>query len=289
MDLRSVLNTSDNGERGPPKAPPTPQQQHQSRPAQSPAQYGYRDYGQQPPHPSPGKPIGQDYPRQPHQQPPSAYPPPSPYQTSPAQYPPRPFHDARSPGGMPAPAQSPYRPTPTPTNAPGGSTGYPFPPTQVVQEMTSPNQRHHYPPGHYAQQSQSQDVYAQRDGAHSSGGYVQQHQVPQTPPISTAAGPSQQYLHQRSHSTQSTPTPTSAHSQQHFGPPHAHGSPVQASRPSIEYRQPSQPPTPLGPPQTSGARPAPGPPGSFTHPPSPYQQRVTSIGNGPQTAVTCIS
>ncbi|KAH0595125.1 hypothetical protein MHUMG1_06874 [Metarhizium humberi] len=292
MDLRSVLNTSDNGERGPPKAPPTPQQQHQSRPAQSPAQYGYREYGQQPPHPSPGKPIGQDYPRHPHQQPPSAYPPPSPYQTSPVQYPPRasqslphhsgPFHDARSPGGMPVPAQSPYRPTPTPTNAPGGSTGYPFPATQVVQEMTSPNQRHHYPPGHYAQQSQSQDVYAQRDGAHSSGGYVQQHQVPQTPPISTAAGPSQQYLHQRSQSTQSTPTPTSAHSQQHFGLPHAHGSPVQASRPSIEYRQPSQPPTPLGPPQTTSARPAPGLPGSFTHPPSPYQQRVASLGNGPQ-------
>ncbi|OAA52112.1 mRNA capping enzyme, beta subunit, structural domain protein [Metarhizium rileyi] len=292
MDLRSVLNTSDNGERGTPKAPPTPQQQHQSRPPQSPAQYGYRDYGQQPPHSSPGKPIAQDYPRHPHQPPPSAYPPPSPYQTSAAQYPPRasqslphhpgPFHDARSPGGMPAPAQSSYRPVSTPANAAGSSAGYPFPPAQVSQEMVSPSPRHHYPPGHYAQQSQSQDTYVQRDGAHSSGPYVQQRQVPQTPPISTAAGPSQQYLHQRSQSTHSTPTPTSAHSQQHFGPPHAHGSPVQASRPSIEYRQPSQPPTPLGPPQTNSARPAPGPPGSFTHPPSPFQQRVTVVANGPQ-------
>lgn len=296
MDLRSVLNTSDNGERGPPKAPPTPQQQHQSRPAQSPARYGYHDYNQQPPHPSPGKPISQDYPRHPQQQPPpNAYPPPSPYQNPAAQYPPRvsqplpphragSFHDARSPGGINAPAQSPYRPTPTPTNAPAGSAGYPFPPTPVAQEMPSPGQRHHYPPGHYAQQPQpqSQDTFAQRDGAHSSGGYVQQHQVPQTPPISTAAGPSQQYLHQRSQSTHSTPTPTSAHSQQHFGPPHAHGSPVQASRQNSEYRQPSQPPTPLGPPQSGGARPTPGPPASFTQPPSPYQQRVTAIGNGPQ-------
>ncbi|KHN95475.1 mRNA capping enzyme, beta subunit, structural domain protein [Metarhizium album ARSEF 1941] len=297
MDLRSVLNTSDNGERGRPKDPPTPQQQHQSRPAQSPTQYGYRDYGQQPPHLSPGKSIGQDYPRHPpHQQTPTAYPPPGPYQASPAQYPPRasqslphhsgPFHDARPPGGMSAPApalaQSPYRPTPTATNAPGGSTGYPFPSSQVVQEMTSPDQRHHYPPGHYVQQSQSQDVYAQRDGAHSSGSYVQQHQVPQTPPISTTAVSSQQFLHQRSQSAQSTPTPTSAHSQQHFGPPHAHGSPVQTSRPSVEYRQPSQPPTPLGPPQANSVRPAPPPPGSFPHPPSPYQQRLTTMGNGPQ-------
>lgn len=296
MDLRSVLNTSDNGERGPPKAPPTPQQQHQSRPAQSPAQYGYRDYGQPPPHPSPGKAIGQEYPRHTQQQPPNAYPPPSPYQNAGAQYPPRAaqppphhhsasFHDVRSPGGMAVPAQSPYRPAPapapTPTNTTGGPAGYPFPPAQAAQEMASPSQRHHYPPGHYAQQPQTQDAYAQRDGAHSSGGYVQQHQVPQTPPISTVAGPSQQYLHQRSQSTHSTPTPTSAHSQQHFGAPHVHGSPVQVSRQNSEYRQPSQPPTPLGPPQSAGARQASGPPSNFTHPPSPYQQRMASIGNGP--------
>ncbi|KAH8655947.1 CYTH-like domain-containing protein [Ilyonectria robusta] len=84
MDLRSVLNTSDNGDRGQPKAPPTPkqqpppprpqepqhlrqqQQQQQPRPSQSPAQYSYRDYARPPPQPSPGKPPPQEYPPHPH-------------------------------------------------------------------------------------------------------------------------------------------------------------------------------------------------------------------------------
>ncbi|KAK2608542.1 mRNA-capping enzyme subunit beta [Conoideocrella luteorostrata] len=292
MDLRSVLNTSDNGDRGPPKAPPTPQQQHQTRPSQSPAQYGYHEYGQPPPHPSPGKPVGQDYPLHVQQQPTTAYPP-SPYQNSGPQYAARPsqphhphhagsIHDARSPGGMPAPAQSPYRPMPTQSNAPVGSSGYPFPSTHGSQETASPSQRHHYPPGHYAQQHQGQEPYPHREAVHSSGVYLQQHQVPQTPPISTVTGPSQQYIHQRSQSAQSTPTPTSAHSQQHFGQSHTRGSPVQATRSSVEHRHPSQPPTPLGPPQLTGSRPQPGPPTNFAQPPSPYQHRMASIGNGQQ-------
>ncbi|KAH7251594.1 CYTH-like domain-containing protein [Fusarium tricinctum] len=126
MDLRSVLNTSDGGDRAPAKPAPKPQppphhqqqphpQQQMQRPSQSPGQAHapaphpyYRDYNRQPPpHPSPSKPLPQEYPPHaghphrpqsrppshpqpsPHQPPPGAYPPQSPYQT-PGPYPGRP-------------------------------------------------------------------------------------------------------------------------------------------------------------------------------------------------------
>ncbi|UNI24906.1 mRNA-capping enzyme subunit beta [Purpureocillium takamizusanense] len=325
MDLRSVLNTSDNGDRGPPKAPLTPQQQKQPppqplsqpHPAQSPAQYGaYREYAQQQPQqqqPPPSQQqqqqqhMSQDYPhhphqpQQPHQQqqhPHGAYPQPQ-YQNAlqhhaardaPPPPPLRPagsFHDVRSPGGAAhVPPQSPYRPTPTPTNAPAGAAGYPFPP-QATPEMPSPSQRHQYPPTPYQQQQQQPPSQHQRRDSYSQAGvaghaYVQPQQVPQTPPIGTSGASSHVYMHQRSQSTHSTPTPTSAHSQQHFGPPHVHGSPVVASQPHPAdfNRQPSQPPTPIGPPPPV-ARQSTG----FAQPPSPYQQRMSSVGQ-PQASPT---
>jgi len=317
MDLRSVLNTSDNGDRGPPKTPLTPQQQKQPppqglsqpHPAQSPAQYAaYREYAQQQQQQPQQQHMSQDYPHHPHQQPQQhphgAYPQP-PYQNAlqhhparDAQPPPpiRPagsFHDARSPGGAHVPPQSPYRPTPTPTNAPAGAAGYPFPP-QAPPEMASPSQRHQYPPAPYQQQQpppqqqqppsqhQRRDSYSQGVAGHGHA-YVQPQQVPQTPPIGTSGASSHAYMHQRSQSTHSTPTPTSAHSQQHFGPPHAHASPVVASQPHPAdfNRQPSQPPTPIGPPPPV-ARQSTG----FAQPPSPYQQRMSSVGGQPQASPT---
>ncbi|KAF4997725.1 hypothetical protein FDECE_12005 [Fusarium decemcellulare] len=340
MDLRSVLNTSDSGDRGPPKAPPKqqqppphlqhhpqphPQQQQPHRPPQSPAgapppQF-YRDYARQPPpQPSPGKPAPQEYPphaahphhphqqhpqhqqpqsrppshplQSPRQQPPAGvYPPASPYQT-PGPYPGRPappplqpagsFHDVRSPSG-PAPAQSPYRTSTTPSAA-SAAAGYPFPPTQSPAEIASPVQRHQYPPAQYASRESFSQGPPGGPQHHPSGPYAstqqQQHAVPHTPPVGSS-GP-QPYIHQRSQSTHSTPTPTSAHSQHPYGPPYAQGSPVAASRPPPgEYnRQPSQPATPIGPPLSAGSR-QPSLVGSFAQPPSPYQQRLSSAAGAP--------
>ncbi|KAH7140106.1 putative mRNA capping nucleoside-triphosphatase [Dactylonectria estremocensis] len=338
MDLRSVLNTSDNGDRGLAKPPPTPkqqpppprpqEQQHhrqqpqpQPRPSQSPAQYAYRDYGRPPPQVSPGKPAAQEYPprahhphpqqqqqqqqqqhvppQHQHQQPPpsNTYPPQSsPYQTPrpytvrgapPPLQPTGSFHEARSPSG-PAPAPSPYRPVTTPSTAPGGP-GFPFPPSQPPPEVNSPVQRHQYPPAQYQPQPQHQRRESFSQGAqvmgpgHTPGPYMQQgqHPIPQTPPITSSVG-SHAYIHQRSQSTHSTPTPTSAQSQHQYGPPYAQGSPVAASRPPPgDYsRAPSQPPTPVGPPMSASSR---QPSLAYTQPPSPYQQRLSSA-SGAQVA-----
>ncbi|KAH7324362.1 CYTH-like domain-containing protein [Stachybotrys elegans] len=310
MDLRSVLNTADNGAAGAAKPPLTPQQHPQPRPSHSPAQYGYRG-GDYPPHqsqPHPAMPHQspvaqpQDYPphhhsAHPQQQHPPNYPPASPYQ-APGPYSGRPappplqtaahsgpgFHDARSPGSMAAP--SPYRQPPTPSSVAGGAAGYPFPPQHP--DMTSPVQRHQYPPPQYSarqrRDSHSQSVAAHTPGATPSsaasgpGSYVQQHPaVPQTPPVTTPGG--HPYSQQRSQSVQSTPTPTSAHSQLAFPshhPPPAHGSPVVAAHPQPDYnRQPSQPAPPPAP-GPSGTRQS---TGNFAQPPSPYQQRTPSLAH----------
>ncbi|KAG6003192.1 hypothetical protein E4U21_002269 [Claviceps maximensis] len=268
------------------------QQHHRPRPSLNSTQYAYRDYTHPPAHPSPGKAVGQEYPRHVQPQTQIAYHPPAPHQSPGQQYAARAsqshhpqhagsFHDARSPGGMSAPAQSAFRPTPTPTNA-AGVSDYPFPPSQNVQDTSSPSQRHRYPSAPYALEQSSPDAFMQREVAQPSRAYGQPHHVPQTPPISTAAGPSQQYARQRSQSIQSTTTPTSAHSQQRFAPTPIQGSPIQGAPPKSEYRHPSQPLTPLGrpgPPQSTNSRPQPTPPANLTQSPSPYQQRVKSIGN----------
>ncbi|VUC37637.1 unnamed protein product [Clonostachys rosea] len=322
MDLRSVLNNSDNGDRGrqpdrdrapPAQAPPTPQQQ-QPPPhlQQSPSQYHYRsEYGHPAqPHRSPGKPPVQDYPPHPGQHPQhpqhqasqgASYPshPQSPYQVA-ASYPNRPppppplqptnsFHDPRSP--MLAPSPTAYRAASTPTASSSTARGYPFPPTHgPPNEMTSPSMRQqtHLPPQYQHSQPppQRQDSYSHGPGP---GQYHSVTVISQTPPVAAPGGP-HSFIHQRSQSAQSTPTPTSAHSQHHYGPPPIHGSPVSAHQipPSVEYqRQQSQPATPLGPPlPVALGQPGP-PPGSFppsgpqsqpqTQPSSPYQQRTPSV------------
>ncbi|XEU96250.1 hypothetical protein FSHL1_001535 [Fusarium sambucinum] len=148
MDLRSVLNTSEGGDRAPvkpapkPQPPPHvqqqphPQQQQMQRPSQSPAQAPaprpyYHEYNRQqpPPHPSPGKPMPQEYIQHaahphhpqsrppshhqpsPHQPPPGAYPPQSPYQ-APGPYPGRPVPPPLQPAGPFHNARSPSGPTP---------------------------------------------------------------------------------------------------------------------------------------------------------------------------------
>ncbi|EXA50978.1 mRNA-capping enzyme subunit beta [Fusarium oxysporum] len=148
MDLRSVLNTSDGGDRAPAKPAPKPQpppplhQQQQQphpqqmqRPSQSPAKAPapppyYREYGRHPPpQPSPGKPMPQEYPPHtghphhaqsrppshphpsPHQPPPGAYPPQSPYQ-APGPYPGRPAPPPLQPTGSFHDPRSPSVQTP---------------------------------------------------------------------------------------------------------------------------------------------------------------------------------
>lgn len=298
MDLRSVLNTFDNGDRAASKASSAPQVQPQAALSPNSAQQQYREYSQRPSHSSPIKPQSQDFSR--HHPPPTqsiSYPSPSPFQNHGPQFAPRPslashnqhaasFHDARSPGSISVPPQTAYRPNPTPTHASGASagSGYPFPPTQAGQEIASPDQRHHYPPGSYLPQQQpGQDSFSQRESMHGSGSFTQHQHMPQTPPFNSISALPQQFPHQRSQSAQSISTPTSAHSQQHFGTAHGHVSPVLATRSSNDFRYSSQPPTPLGPAQAASSRPPSSTiPPSFAQPPSPFQQRMSSIGNAPQ-------
>lgn len=101
--------------------------------------------------------------------------------------------DLRSPAGSYSAhsAQSPYRQTPTSSRS---STQYPFPTHN--QTPQSPAQHHQYPPSFLPQQSQQQSF-----------------PVPQTPPIGIPGSTHPLLQHQRSHSSISTGTPTSAHSQ----------------------------------------------------------------------------
>ncbi|KAH6667068.1 mRNA-capping enzyme subunit beta [Plectosphaerella plurivora] len=322
MDLRSLVNPSDDGDRPSekpaPQAPPHAQahayaqqqqqhhQQHHQQPPQTPTtpaqsntSYAFRESAYSHAlHTSPGKPPApQEYAV--HAQPaPGAYPPPqSPYQT------PGPYHgrpsqpslqtqygnDPRSPGGQPAPGPSPYRQVPTPSTA-GPGSGYPFPPSGQGpppghEATASPVQRHQYPPtsSYSARDSYSHatstPLSATGPPSHPGGPYAahqQHHPVPQTPPVGAQAN-NQAYIHQRSQSTHSTPTPTSAQSQHQYGQPYPRGSPVVASHPPpVDYnRQPSQPPTPLGPPLSTSQRQSSAAPNSFAHPSSPYQQRMS--------------
>ncbi|KAK4187482.1 CYTH-like domain-containing protein [Podospora australis] len=304
MDLRGMLN--DNG--GPPASTPTKpplqlpslqpaaghgQQQHSmqqsplpSTPIQAIPQPAFRDYNPQP-LPSPSRHVSHDYggaplppsgafaspPQYPNSGPYASRPPPPPIQ-------PMPSSELRSPsvGSGPIPP-SPYRQTPV--SSVSTSAGYPFPPSH--QTPTSPVQRHQYP---QARDSYSRDVYGQPAAPVGMTGppvgapsYMQGPHVPQTPPIGTPGG-HQSYL-QRSQSTHSTSTPTSAHSQPGpYGAPFVHGSPVAAAHPlpQPDQRQSSQPPTPGGAASFS-ARP-PHATGSFAQPSSPYQQRLPSNVTG---------
>lgn len=293
MDLRGILNTSDNGERppAPPAAttpskphPPRPQQpplphhpQYQSQMAQSPSTPSqakpsyFHDY----PHPhqaSPGKGPHPDYPIPPQRQQSMSYH--SPYQ-SPAAYPPRPgppslqgppYSDPRSPAATarPPPSFGRASTTPLPGGAPSG--GY-FSGAHTPTEMASPVQPHQqYPPQNihpggrdgYGPQSQPGGPPA------PSGSYLQS-PVAQTPTTPGASGPHHSYPHQRSqsiHSLTNTSTPTSAQSQHPpFGPSAFHHQPPQ---PGQQQRSPvaaNRPPIPFNkqPSQASSAAPIPAP------------------------------
>ncbi|KAI0106817.1 mRNA triphosphatase CET1 [Daldinia grandis] len=213
-------------------------------------------------------------------------------------------HDLRSPGSASISGPSPYRRTPT-SSISTVSGGYPFPPTQ--QPPVSPVQRHQYGPpsasagpgvgpsapvGAYSRDSYSNpQPQPQPQPQHGSISYAHPQQqaqpLPQTPPVGTPGG-SSQYLHQRSHSIQSTPTPTSAHSQSApYGPSYIQGSPVATIHPhpllidqqqqqyqqQQHQRQQSQPLTPLGQPLPPRLSPA----VSYKQPPSPYQKRASTV------------
>lgn len=320
MDLRSVLNAYDNGDRdlgssgsnGPPtphlnpQQPPGPasypnQNSPAPQPSPSPAAQYNREYNQHTP--SHAQPLPSSHQQhQQHQQQTASYPPPSPYQAqSPylgRHVPPLQannfYQDVRSPSSSRSPVlgQPAYRPNLRSSGPSTGGAGYPFPQTHPPQETVSPSQRPQVPPQPYQHQqppSQRRDSFSQGGSlAHGSALHVQQPGVvPQTPPVSMSGG-SYSYVHQRSQSTQSTPTPTSAQSQYQHVPPYTHGSPGAApSRATEESRHASQPKTPLGPPSTASTRQGPVP-GSFTQPPSPYQHR-TSATLGAQTVqqTTC--
>ncbi|KAK4102379.1 mRNA triphosphatase CET1 [Parathielavia hyrcaniae] len=277
MDLRGILNDNGPSSSTAGKPPPLLQQTSQqptlpSTPVQPKPQQSFRDYSQT--QPSPGRQISQDYGA--HHLQSGFLTSPPPFQGAPASSyanrPPLslqqlPTNDLRSPS-LTGPGPSPYRQTPSASLS--GPSGYPFPPQQ---NSTSPIQRHQYPPGG----SYHRESYPQTAAAP----YVQAPHVPQHSPVRTpTTGPP--YVHQ-ARSVQSTPTPTSAHSQSaQYGPSFAQGSPVSSARPTQQVdtfqRRPSQPPTPGGAIPLS-ARPAQSV-GYAQHsqPSSPYQQRLPGPG-----------
>ncbi|KAI0002358.1 mRNA triphosphatase CET1 [Xylariaceae sp. FL0662B] len=305
MDIRSVLNTDGGGGSSASKQPPTPgpppstirsssstpQNATVAAPA-TPVQTGppplaFRGDYSHSTHASPA-PQPHEYPasQAPFASPTTYHPPPIAFAGRPPVPPLQPPgpHDMRSPGSASISGPSPYRQTPT-SSLSNASGGYPFPPTQ--QPPTSPVQRHQYgPPGAYPRDGYPSQQQPPPPASGASVPYMQGQQqptqlsMPQTPPVGTPGG-SQQYLHQRSMSIQSTSTPTSALSQPPgYGPPYMQGSPVATTHhhpPHLDQhqqqhyqRQTSQPPTPLGPPPRQS------PATAYQQPPSPYQHRASS-------------
>ncbi|KAI0975197.1 CYTH-like domain-containing protein [Xylaria arbuscula] len=318
MDLRAMLNTDGGGAAGdrskaahhPPPPPPPAQSMPASvvvpgpatpgtpgQTAPPPPPHSFRDYS----HSTHASPVSQprEYPPpgHPNHNPPSAGPGPAPYASPTAYHHPSPGgpysgrpsvpplqplapHDIRSPGSASLSGPSPYRQTPTSSVSVGSNTGYPFPPTQPP---ASPGQRHQYGPSNYSRDSYSSQPAV---GSHGSVSYPQgpqqqqQQPIPQTPPVGTPGG-SHQYLHQRSLSIHSTPTPTSAHGPHPAYPPYGQSSPIAIHHPPPVHldqqhhrHQSPQPATPLGPPMNAAPRQSPAT--SYQQPPSPYQQRVSS-------------
>ncbi|KAK4154230.1 CYTH-like domain-containing protein [Chaetomidium leptoderma] len=292
MDLRGMLNDNIPSASSPNKPPqlqqppPPPAPALPSTPVQAHPQQSFRDYSQS--QVSPGRHISQDYGA--HHMPSGPFASPPPFQTPaagsygnrPPPPPPPPLrqlppNDLRSPSLGPGPAQSPYRPTPAASIS--SASGYPFPPQQ---NPTSPVQRHQYPPtAAYHRDSYPQTGPVVMTGAPPGAPYMQGSPIPQTSPVGPPAA-GHPYLH-RAQSVQSTPTPTSAHSQpSQYGAPFVQGSPVATTRPLHQpephQRQSSQPPTPGGTVPLS-ARPAQSV--GYGQPPSPYQQRLPGPGFHP--------
>ncbi|XXH05315.1 hypothetical protein Hte_011740 [Hypoxylon texense] len=210
-------------------------------------------------------------------------------------------HDIRSPGSASISGPSPgYRRTPT-SSISNASGGYPFP---TQQPPVSPVQRHQYGPqsagpgagpgvgpsvGPYPRDSYNPQPQQHSSVQYAHGQQQSQPPLPQTPPVVTPGGSHPYLHHQRSHSIQSTPTPTSAHSQPgSYGAPYVQGSPVATHHPpppleqqhqlqqqhQHHQRQSSQPPTPLGQPMPGPLRQSPA--ASYQQPPSPYQKRIST-------------
>lgn len=211
-------------------------------------------------------------------------------------------HDIRSPGSISGPSPG-YRRTPT-SSISNASGGYPFP---TQQPPVSPVQRHQYGPqsagpgvgpgvgpsvGVYPRDSYNPQPQQHSSVQYAHGQQQPQQPLPQTPPVVTPGGSHPYLHHQRSHSIQSTPTPTSAHSQPaSYGVPYVQGSPVATHHPpppleqqhqllqqqqqhQHHQRQSSQPPTPLGQPMPGPLRQSPA--ASYQQPPSPYQKRMST-------------
>ncbi|KAL3425548.1 mRNA-capping enzyme subunit beta [Phlyctema vagabunda] len=247
------------------------------------------------------------------------------YQNRPAAPPPlqtSQHEDARSPAGSYT-AQSPYRQTPT-SSMSAGPGQYPFPQShpspvqhhpytpQQQQQLQLQQQQHQQQLRQQQQQAQAQaQAQAQQQAQQSQQQQQQQHlhrdsypqpappphlhqqhnpnrqssATPQTPPVGIPGAPHPYLQHQRSQSSISISTPTSAHSQQQFFSQYPQDSPVSAhqfppsqqpqhQRQQSQQSQHSHPATPLGPPLQSQRQSS----GGFVQPTSPYQQRGMSSG-----------
>ena len=257
MDLRSIINTNEGGDSSIPKqaAPVTP--------IQAPPGQGFREF-HHPPQASPGKHPSQDYTSQT-----------GPYASSTAY---QGVYQGRPPPPPPiqAPArsysaQSPYQHTPSSSS----TNQYPFPQSQTPQ---SPAQQHQQYPPSFPQRESYPQSNAPPHLQHHNSTHSQGSPAPQTPPIGIPGAPHPYLQHQRSQSSLSAGTPTSAQSQQPYYNPYRQESPVSTSHfpPSQipqHQRQQSQPGTPLGPPLTQRHS-----SGGFAQPTSPYQQRGASSG-----------
>jgi hypothetical protein len=179
--------------------------------------------------------------------------------------------DSRSSPVSHYPGQSPYR-----HNQSGSISGasYPLPPNQTPQ---SPAQNHQYP-----NTFQHRDGHSQPEGPpqyQHYNSYGQPSPVPVTPPIGTSISSYPLLQHQRSQSSHSESTPTSAQSQPSYHSQFPQESPVSAGgfppgSLAHDQRQKSQPGTPLGPPISIHRQGT----GGYPLPTSPYQQRPPSLG-----------
>ncbi|KAI9762784.1 MAG: mRNA-capping enzyme subunit beta [Chaenotheca gracillima] len=247
MDLRSIINSdtsgSTKGRRDQPlPAPPRGQVRHDSsRGDLVSPSTSFQESNQTRPAPPPLQPLAQS--------------------------------DIRSPSGQSSlnSAQSPYQQTPSSASFSGGQ--YPFPPYAYAQS-----------PGHGPPLNSHREGFSSAPSSSHQGhfSYPQQGSPGQQPPSATTPGGTHHYgQYLPSHSSQSTPTPTSAHSQSAF---QYRGSPASATSQTHLQSQPypshhSQPGTPLGPPATFSRSST----GAPREQPSPYShtRRPSSGAYGP--------
>ncbi|KFY02016.1 hypothetical protein V490_00670 [Pseudogymnoascus sp. VKM F-3557] len=266
MDLRSIINNEGGDASRPDKAQPaTPSQT-------GPSPGLYREYSQHSQPAPPSRQASQDYGAQaPRFTSPTAYqgsfqgrpPPPPPLQP--------PSNDLRSPAtSSHYSGQSPFRQTPSSSTS-GGA--FPFPQNAAPQ---SPGQAQQYAPALRHRESYPQNEVPPQS---QHVNYPQASPVPLTPPIGNSNTSYPFPPHQRPQSSHSSPTPTSAQSQQNLYTQHLQESPVANSAfpPAAfpqDQAQRSQPGTPFRQPMALQRQST----GSYPFPTSPYQQRAPSLG-----------